>query len=132
MRLVIQGPQSRATNVVVGVECAMTDDYDHQRHTAQKQRKMIWHTDGRSMNKWRFIITRNDDTKCWLEPTWSDNKVKYGEFVTEGQTHIAPPQTGRGGSDFRGQYKQYKQARVDKVLQFAKFKNVPDATAVAA
>ena len=132
MRLVIQGPQSRATNVVVGVECAMTDDYDHQRHSAQKLSKMIWHTDGRSMNKWRFIITRNDDTKCWLEPAWSDNKVRYGEFVTEGQSPLAPPQTGPGGSDFRGQYKQYKQARTDKVLQFAKFKNVPAATAVAA
>ena len=58
--------------------------------------------------------------------------MKYGEFATEGQTPLAPPQAGPGGSDFRGQYKKYKEARVDKVLQFAKFKNVPDATAVAA
>ena len=131
MRMVIQGPRQLATNVV-RVECAMTEDYDHLRHSAQRRGNMVWHPDGRNMYKWCFVITRNDYTKCWLEPTWSDTKVKYGEFANEIQTPLAPPQAGPGGSDFKCQYKKYKDARGDKTLQFAKFKNVPDVTAVAA
>ena len=85
------------------------------------------------MNKWEFVITRNDPTgrQCWLQPHWGNNRVEYGEFGGASITPaFVPPKAGPGMSDFKGHFKQYKVARNQKTLLSDKKKY--QQTAVAA
>ena len=85
------------------------------------------------MNKWEFVITRNDPagTQCWLQPSWGDNKVLYGEFVGVSiSPALVPPKAGPGMSDCKSHFKPYKLASGQKTLRFKKKQN--QQTAVAA
>ena len=127
---VVQGIDGRGRGIVSAAASKIANapdagsHYDHHRHVAEKDGAASWHFQGKPQSDhdlWDFVFERDDGTSFWLHPTWTDNKVQYGE-CSRSAHRVQPPPSGRGGSG-HGVYKGFKNARKEADLKFDKNKN---------
>jgi hypothetical protein len=128
---VVQGPSGRGRGItkVVLSNCdnapGVAGQYDHKREAGQKHGHATWKYEGKLENRlhqWDFVITRDDGSSCWLHPNWSNIDVDYGEVLANA-VKLEPPASGRGGSNGRGTYRHYREARTEEKLKLDRNKN---------
>ena len=99
-------------------------NYDHKREHAERDGTVSWQLQDKPQRDhyiWDFVFTRDDGTRFWLHPNWSDSKVAYGECSRSGD-RLEPPPSGRGGSGHGQVYKMFKNARKYMDVRFDKNK----------